>query len=127
MPIDRLSLHEGVRLPPDPQNLERAVGQIAIIYVCKFVTLSPGEYQITPEAWTQNAYTHHLTVHDNDTATYRMFPVMEDAGVMDTDQPEQGYVPGGKMIKIPEEQSIAAIIGGSPDGSIRLFELILHR
>jgi hypothetical protein len=126
MPIERLSLPDGVRVPLDPEVINQVVGRIATIYVRRFVTLEAGEYNLTPEVWKHNQYTHHLTVHDNDTATYRMFPVDEGAGFLDSDQVERGFISGGQMRKIPQETPMAVVLGGASDGNLRLFELILY-
>lgn len=125
MPFERLSLPDGVKLPSmDPEVLPRSVYAIGVIYVRKFITLVPGEYDLTPKVWQHNTHTHHLTVHDNDTATYRMLPKFSDSGTLSSEDFDE-FVPGGAIHKIPEDRSTVVVLGGATDG-VRLYELIQH-
>jgi hypothetical protein len=98
-----------------------------VVNFAEVVFLDPGEYEITPATWRHNNYTHHLTVHDNDTGTYRMRPVYEDSAALDSHHMKEGLIPGGRTSRIPQDGRIV-VVASPTEGvqAIQVYEVIAH-
>lgn len=93
----------------------------------RIVTLAPGEYDLTPQIWTRNSYTHHVTVLNDGTANYKMLPKHHDSELFECSDREIIRKVGGKIIRIFDGQPVTFVSGGHPTKpGLNIFELILH-
>ena len=130
--INRLSIPEGIPFPERGVDLHLALGEIVLETVengLAIVTLTPGEYDITPTIWTQNTHNHQLLVLDNGEGAYRALPKDRDVGTLEYSQSGQwASKEGGRTINLNKRQPIAVVSGGHPHKKgINIFELLLYR
>lgn len=71
MTIERISFSGGLLIK---ETRGHSLGQIIAENAGKAKPLSPGEYDLTPTAFTDHTFNYSLSVHDDGTATFRMTP-----------------------------------------------------
>lgn len=135
MEIKRLSFPEylnmegGVEIPlrSISNTIPFAVEAVAG-YANGLRTLDPGEYDITPKLWKTNASAHNLIVQADGTALYRILPKYSDVININIQRGSQRVRPGGRVIRIPQDQIMIVLAGGGTKvyPGVRLFEIIFH-
>lgn len=125
MTIERLSFPEGL---PIKDRADFVPADIVASNFDRLVTLPIGEYDITPKIWRRHVYRYNVLVKPDGSATLRMIPRFSDAQSQvvcsEGKSPFQG---GGRLINIPDDETIYAIAGPKRDDpQIYLFELLFH-
>lgn len=127
MSIERLTIAEGL-LIDSPEELHPLIGRVITERGEEFVTLAPGEYDLTPKAWGDgNRNKYNLLVHPNGEATSRSYPVNEGASMarMQDDRVEVSGRQAGTMKEINARNRFFAIVGvGSQGKGNFLYEVI---
>jgi hypothetical protein len=132
--INRLSMPDGEPLPQTQDQFMQAIGELLTAHAQDVVTLEPGVYNVTPKVWTKNTHDHELTVLDNGTGLYRIYPKYSDAGyhLFDPDNTPSGTLPevtpGGRVQPLDDQNRIAIVAGGHPRKTDRLqmFEILFY-
>lgn len=119
--IFRLSFPEGILLS-QPTGVRLIIAR----YQDQVVRLEPGEYDLTPACWKDNACTYSLLVHSEGTAMLRATPCYSDVAVL-------GLFGGDRRVIEPLEFSIGrqqptgVVAGLRCDGRHGVFEIIIYR
>lgn len=136
MAIERLSfpiylgLKYGIPLGNNA-TADNRVMQVVAHYRSQVHVLPEGEYNLTPEVWTVNGYTHSLLVQADGTGTYRQIPKFADVGsvLLESMGPItlRNVKYGGRIWQIPGEMAIGVVAGGSSHHEdVRLYEVVYH-
>jgi hypothetical protein len=126
MAIERLSIEEGTRVDFEKaDDLEHLVLELFTSAVNRVKNLAAGEYDITPSLPYQVPYCYSLIVHEDGTASYRVFPVIPEAiKVTYSADGEPTAGPGGEFTAIPDDTSLAIIAAPLSVTSLQLYEAI---
>lgn len=94
--------------------------------------LQEGVYNLTPKIWVTHKARHELVVLGTGHALYRVIPKSEDTAVVKATVFSNvvfgEIIPGGRTIKIPEEEKVIVVAGGSElhPNQIRIYEVIAY-
>lgn len=136
MAIERLSfpkylgLKYGIPLG-NSSGAQNRVMEVVSHYRSQVHVLPEGEYNLTPEVWTVNGYTHLLFVLADGTGAYRQIPRYSDSGSIMLEAAKTvthaDFKHGGRLMQIPEEMVIGVVAGGSSrHEDIRLYEVFYY-
>jgi hypothetical protein len=122
---------DGEPLPQSGEQLVRVIGELLFTRAEDIVTLEPGVYDVTPKVWTNNTHRHELTVLDNGTGLYRLYPRYGDAGyrIFGPGNDEMPAItPGGRVQPLDDNNRLAIVAGGHPrkQDTLQMFEILLY-
>jgi len=127
--IAKVEFPDGIELPSDPAKIQADVIRMMIEHENDIETMPTGVYDITPIIWTRNTHNHELTVLDNGQGLYRIFPKVENAGLLQTVATGGlgGFKKGGILNPINKESPLAIVAGGHPHKPrAQIFGVIAH-
>lgn len=90
--------------------------------------LAAKEYSITPVLWNHHRFDYNLIVHPGGEGALRMLPTNESSRIIKLENEKITSEPGGgRIIRIPADQSMVVLTGTLPgDPRRRIFEILTH-
>ena len=114
MSITYLKIPEGSPLPEKGVRAED-IGQLIITYGKQIQLLAPGDYDVTPEIWTNHNHLHKLAVLESGEGVYSIVPRFVNSGYMEsTDAGLTAFHQGGLTSEVNSRSPNYMVIGGHP-------------
>lgn len=110
MAIEIIRFDSGYLLDPAGEVIDQ-ITSAARENAQKAQTLREGEYDITPEGWTETPHILNLLVYANGTGTYRMIPRDRSLRAIDASNRLNRRIPKGRITSIPESSPIIVVTG----------------